>query len=118
MLRAVDILYRTSENLGTMLDVYLNQQNLNLQNDFLNLIKMVMYLLISTIRVVDATEKRHSEQSKSAGRKAKKSIDETSILFAQYHPRRYDVLIEICNIMLLPIEKLWTNSIVEENFVK
>lgn len=102
--RVVDILYLTAENLGDMLDAYLKQETLDRQNAFLNLIKMVMYLLVTTIRVVDKF--------------VKDNLKEQVLYLATYEAKRYDVLVLVCNIMGMPIEKLWEMSAIEENFVK
>lgn len=118
LIRAVDLLYRTTENLGTMLDTYLMKNKLDRQMDYLNLIKMLMYLLVSTIRAVDLFVKKNAMPAKS-GRKNKKNSDDHSLSeFDRYEAKRFDVLIQICNIMQMPIDKLWQISIAEENFVK
>lgn len=119
LVRAVDSLYRTTEDLGRMLDAYLKQETLDRQNDFLNLTKMAMYLLVSTVRAVDVFVKNNLAQLNAApGRKKQKSTDDQLPHFASYENKRYDVLIQVCNIMQLPIEKLWNMSIVDEDFVK
>ncbi|XP_055296680.1 condensin complex subunit 1-like [Sitodiplosis mosellana] len=114
--QTVDLLYRTTEKLGAMLDSYLKQDQLDRQMDFLNLTKMVMYLLVSTIRAVDLFVKNNSIQAKS-GRKNKKNTNDSMPAFVRYEEKRYDVLIQICNIMQMSIDKLWPISIAEENFV-
>lgn len=119
LVRAVDILYRTTENLGGMLDAYLKQENLDRQNEFLNLTKMAMYLLVTTVKEVDVFVKNYMTQSNAqAGRKSKKNQDDQLPHFASYDSKRHEVLILVCNIMQLPIEKLWNMSIVDEDFVK
>lgn len=115
--RAIDILYRTAENLGQLLDAYLTQNTFDRQNDFLNLIKMVMYLLVSSVRAVDTFMKKIIQES-SGGRKNKKNTNEQASYCASYEEKRYDVLIQVCNIMQLPIEKLWNMSTIDEDFVK
>lgn len=118
LIRAVDILYRTAETLGTMLDAYLKQDTLDRQNDFLNLTKMVMYLLITTIRAVDAFVMQNNLTPSKTGRKNKKNTDDVLPHSISYEGKRYDTLIQICNIMQLPIDKLWHLSIIEDDFVK
>lgn len=89
--------------------------------DYLNLIKMVMYLLVSTIRAVDlfVINGKNNSTSAKGGRKNKKNSNDHSLSeFDRYEAKRYDVLIQICNIMQMPIDKLWQISIAEENFVK
>lgn len=119
LVRAIDILYRTTENLGQMLDAYLKQESLDRQNDFLNLTKMVMYLMVSTVKEIDTVVKNYMAQSNAtAGRKKQKNTDDQLPQYASYDQKRHEVLIQVCNIMQLPIEKLWNMSIVEEDFVK
>lgn len=119
LVRAIDILYRTTEKLGQMLDAYLKQETLDRQNDFLNLTKMVMYLMVSTVKEIDTVVKNYMAQSSAAaGRKNKKNTDDQLPYYASYDTKRHEVLVQVCNIMQLPIEKLWNMSIVEEDFVK
>lgn len=119
LLRAIEILYKTGENLGELLDGYLKQGNLDRQHDFVNLLKMVMYLLVGTVRAVDAFVKENSVQNVGTGRKKnKQSTDDQLPHFASYEIKRYDVLVLLCHIMELPIEKVFENSTIEESFVK
>lgn len=115
--RAIEILYRTAENLGHLLDKYLKQDTLDRQNDFLNLIKMVMYLLVSSVRAIDTFIKKNLHES-AGGRKNKRNSNEQASYCAGYDEKRYDVLIQVYNIMQLPIEKLWNMSTIDEDFVK
>lgn len=117
LVRAVDLLYRTTENLGQMLNNYLKQETLDRQTDFLNLTKMVIYLLVTTVRAVDVFVKNNLTQA-NAGRKNKKSVDDSLPHYISYETKRFDVLVQVCNFMQLPIEKLWNMSIVDEDFVK
>lgn len=119
LVRAIDILYRTTENLGQMLDAYLKQETLDRQNDFLNLTKMVMYLLVSTVKAIDIFVKNNFTQANVAsGRKNKKSNDDQLPHYASYENKRHEVLVQVCNIMSIPIEKLWNMSMIDEDFVK
>lgn len=115
-LRAIDILYQTAESMGHLLTAYLNQDTLDRQNDFLNLTKMVMYLLVSSVRAIDSFIKRTSQES-PGGRKNKKNTEQSAYL-TSYETKRYNMLIQVCNIMQLPIEKLWNRSTIDEDFVK
>ncbi|XP_031627006.1 condensin complex subunit 1-like [Contarinia nasturtii] len=122
LIRAVDILYNTMERLGQWLNDYFklpasSQESSDEQKDYLNLTKMVMYLLVSTLKVTDKCQKDQTTPPKSTGRKKKKNLDESQPYFITYEKKRYEVLIQICNIMQMPIEKLWNMLIVEENFV-
>lgn len=116
--QAIEILYRTAENLGHLLQPYLNQENLDRQIDYLNLVKMVIYLLVGTIRACDAHIKDTTPQVNAVGRKNKKTNDDQFPYMASYDLKRYEVLVQICNFMDWKIEKLWNLSIAEEEFVK
>lgn len=116
-MRALDMLYRTTEKVGKMLDTYLHQDTLDRQNDFLNLIKMVMYLVITSVRAIDTFMKKNCQEPTGGRKNKKNSVDQTAF-GAAYEVKRYEVLMQVCNIMQLPIEKLWNMSIVEEDFVK
>lgn len=117
LLRAIDILYKTAENLGQLLDNYLKQQNFDRQHDFKNILKMVMYLLVGTVRAVDAFVKENAAQN-FGRKKAKQANDDQLPHFASYEIKRYDVLVLLCHIMELPIEKVFENATIEESFVK
>lgn len=116
LILAIDILYRTTDKLGELLDTYLKQETLDRQDDFLNLTKMVMYLLVSTIRAVDTFVKNNTPAK--SGRKSKKNADDLPPEFANYGDKRYSVLIQISNFIQMQIDKLWPMSIVEEDFIK
>lgn len=119
LLRAIEILYKTAENLGQLLSGYLEQENLDRQHDFVNLLKMVIYLLVSTVRVVDAFVKENASQNVGTGRKKSKQANDDQLPhFASYEIKRYDVLALLCHIMELPIERAFENSTIEEPFVK
>lgn len=120
LLRAIEILYKTADNLGQLLDGYLKQENLDRQHDFRNILKMVMYLLVGTVRAVDAFVKENAtSQNVGTGRKKNKQTNDDQLPhFATYEIKRYDVLVLLCNIMELPIEKTFENSTIEEAFVK
>lgn len=115
LLRAIDLLYRTTEKLGKMLDSYLNQQSLDRQSEYLNLTKMVMYLLVSTARAIDNSVKDASKSMANLARKNNKRNDDQAPN-ANWEPKRYDVLIQVYNFMQLPLEKLFPNAIIEEDF--
>lgn len=118
LIRAVDILYFTTENLGKLLNNYLKQETLDRQNDFLNLTKMVIYLLVANVRAIDVFVKNKSTPAQTGRKNKKSNINDSLPDLKVYQEKRYNVLIQICNIMQMPIDRLWPMSIVEEDFVK
>lgn len=116
--RSVHTLFRASEKMVQNLDAYFKQETMDRQKEFLNLIKMVMYLLVNAVRAVDGFVKQHSPQPIATGRKNKKNVDEQYSHFTSYENLRYLVLVQVHNVMQLPIETLWNMSIVDEDFIK
>lgn len=116
LMRAVDILYSTTTKFGTQLDNYLKQKELNRQSSFLNLTKMILYLLTSTVRAIDIVVKNEANDGPGNKKSNKKQSDRTNIY--DWNEKRYQVLRQIFNVMYLPLEKLWNESIAEEEFVK
>lgn len=120
LVRAIEILYRTTEKLGQMLQAYLKQESLDQQSDYLNLVKMVMYLLVGTVRAIDVFVKNNHSAQNATGRggKNKKNVDENTSHYATYEAKRFEVLVQVCNFMDWQFEKLFNLSIAEENFIK
>lgn len=117
--RAIEILYRTTDKLGQMLHDYLKQETLDRQSDYLNLVKMVMYLLVTTVRAIDIYVKNNlNAQMPTARGKNKRTVDDNYSHYATYDAKRLEVLVMVCNFMELQFERLWNLSIAEENFIK
>lgn len=119
LVRAVDILHNTTQKYGVMVDAYLKQAELTQQSSYLNLTKMVLYLLVSTVRAIDIFIR--NEMNDAMSNKQKSGKKPTSELLANnvdWDDKRYAVLVQVFNIMQLRLEKLWNMSIAEEEFVK
>lgn len=117
MFRAVEILINTAEKMGEMLNTYLGRNELNEQNKYLNITKMVTYLLLKTVHAID--EELYADGgtvTAATGKKGKKStIDATPQQL--WEPKRYQVQSSIFHLMEKPLEKLWNLSIADESFV-
>lgn len=119
LVKAIEILYRTTDKLGQMLHGYLRQETLDRQSDYLNLVKMVMYLLVGTVRAIDVYVKNNlSTPAATARGKNKKNVDDNYSHYATYDAKRLEVLVQVCNFMDWQFERLWNLSIAEENFIK
>lgn len=119
LIRAVDILHNTTQKYGVMVDAYLKQTELNQQSSYLNLTKMVLYLLVSTVRAIDifirnATNDAASNKQKSGKKAAAEIVGNNT----DWDDKRYAILVQVFNIMQLKLERLWNLSIAEEEFVK
>lgn len=100
------------DKLGQLLAVYLQTANASDRNAHLNLTKMILFLSIGLIKSIDSITNDGS--SKKVGQKNRQS----DLNVAEWDDRRYKSLVQIYNILQLPLEKLWNQSIAEENFVK
>lgn len=116
LIRAIDILYNTGEKYGQMIGDYLKKTELNEPTSYLNLTKMVMYLLVSTVRAIDVAAK--NDTNETGAKKGKKTSVADAIPKPNWDGKRYQVLVQIFNIMQMPLEKLWNMLIVEEEFIK
>lgn len=115
LFRAVEMLINTAEKLGEMLNVYLLKSELNEQNKYLNITKMVMWSLVAAVRAIDAAFTGDGGAD-TGGKKGKKStIDATPQQL--WDPKRYQVQSTIFHLMEKSLEKLWNLSIADESFV-
>lgn len=112
LLRIIDVMYNTTKKYGEMITAYLNRNELNRQVQYMNLTKMVMYLMTSLVREVD---KWVVNDNSTAAKKGKKQNE--SGPYQMWDERRFEALKQIFNIIQLPLEKLWSTSIAEESFV-
>lgn len=113
LFRAVEILINTADKLGEMLNSYLARTELNEQNKYLNITKMVMWSLVAAVKAIDAAL---NVDGGADGKKGKKStIDATPLQL--WEPKRYQVQSAIFHLMEKPLEKLWNLSIADESFV-
>lgn len=115
LMRAMEILQNTARKFGEVLDNYLKQRELVQLSKYLNLTKMLMYLMTSLVRAIDGVVKDTTNEPNQK-KTSKKQSDRADVY--DWNDRRYKVLTLILNLMQLPLEKLWTVSIAEEEFVK
>lgn len=114
-MRALDMLCETADRSGRALDEYFKQKELDKQMPYLNLVKMLLYLMVSTVRAADAVIKEESNDAMGTKRAAKKQTERSHDL--AYDDRRYDTLQAIFHMLELPLERLWTMAIAEEDFI-
>lgn len=115
LIRGVDLLFSTIDKLGQLLTTFLQKNEEAERNSYLNLVKMVLYLKIELIDVID---KRIEKDDPVAVKKTNKKTSSGSDMNYEWDDKRYRSITQIYNIVQLPIEKLWHTSIPEENFVK
>lgn len=113
--RASDQIFETTDKLGRILTTFFQQNNVAERDSHLNLTKMVLFLNIGFARAIDVV--RNDGQTDGLQKKTKKAAGNDIDLY-KFDERKYKFLLQIHNIMQLPLEKLWSLCIAEEDFVK
>lgn len=116
LLRGSDLIYVTLDKFGQMLSVYLQTNNTSDRNAHLNLTKMILFLSIQLIKSIDTIKDENA--SKKNVQKNRQSSSSSDINLADSVDKRFRALVQIYNIIQLPLEKLWNESIAEETFVE
>lgn len=115
LIRGSDLIYLTIDKLGKILTTFLQSNEPADKDSYLNLIKMLFFLNVGFVGVIDKELLASSEST--GGRKNNKKLN-SEFDVHDWENRRYKILIQIYNVMQLPIEKLWNQCIAEEEFVK
>lgn len=116
MLRACDLLYVTIDKFGQKLSTYLQGTELTQQNSYLNLMKMTMFLIIGMVKCIDHANGDEVAAAAVSKKSGKRQLQDMGY---EWDSKRYSILVQIFNFMSqLPLEKLWSESIAEEDFVK
>ncbi len=114
-IRGIDLLFNTIDKLGEALTIFLQKNEEAERNKFLNLVKMTLFLKIELIKAFDKCLEKNDEIGvKKTGKKSSSGNE----LNFEWDDKRYRSLVQIYNLVQLPIENLWHTSIPEENFVK
>lgn len=111
--RGCDLVYLTADKLGNLLATYLQSNNNADRNSHLNLTKMVLFLSVGLVKCMDNVTGEDSGSKKTTQKNRQSDMDTT-----EWNERRYKTLVQIYNVIQLPLEKLWSESIAEEAFVK
>jgi condensin complex subunit 1 len=114
ILRTVDLLYKALDQLGKELaEVLTESTNLTDANrsHFLNALKMLLYAQITLIKKIDKVIFVYGD-AKGKNRKAPEDLD-----LVQYEDKRYKTLLQLFNIISLPLQNLWQPPVAEETFV-
>lgn len=114
--RAIDLLYKAIDQLGMDLADFLPNNNVTTdeRNTKLNTLKMLTYAQVTLIKKIDQELFPTSEAAK-VGR-AKKNAPEDMEL-SLWDEKRYKALVQLFNLVALPLENLWQPPVAEENFV-
>lgn len=115
--RASDQIFDTADKLGRLLTAFFQQNNTAERDSHLNLTKMVLFLNIGFARAIDVV--MNDGQTDILQKKnTKKALGNNENDLYKFDERKYKILAQVHNIMQLQLEKLWSLSIAEEDFVK
>ncbi|CRK91778.1 CLUMA_CG005410, isoform A [Clunio marinus] len=110
--RAMDLLYKSVDALGKVLAEFLQQSNSSVKerHGMLNALKMLIYSQVTLVKFVD------KEVITNDGKKSKKQSPE-DLTQGKWEEMRYSALLQLFNILQLPLGGLWDPPIAEEPFV-
>lgn len=116
LFRSIDLLFNTIDKLGQSLTTFLQKNEEAERNSYLNLVKMVLFLKVDLIKIID--EKIQNADSGIGVKRMNKKGSGGNEMNYEWDDKRYRSITQIYNLVQLPIEALWHTSIPEENFVK
>ncbi|XP_055905047.1 condensin complex subunit 1 [Eupeodes corollae] len=115
LMRTFDLLFVTADKMGQKLSQFLATTDAVPgapdRNAYLNLIKMTMYLFVNTVKAIDQVIVQAGNMKK--GKKNGPDLES----HPDWEQKRYKFLVQIFNLMQLPLERLWNPPIPEEAFV-
>lgn len=122
LLKLFDNLYDIVDNAGKLMVNFwktVSEPTESQRNRHLNLVKMCTFLIINTvdtinnrINVDDSTDTAFPKKNKN---KLNKSLD---VDLPKWNRKREEFLIQLQNILKLPLEKLWDPPVAEDTFIK
>uniref|UniRef100_A0A182PMX8 Condensin complex subunit 1 n=1 Tax=Anopheles epiroticus TaxID=199890 RepID=A0A182PMX8_9DIPT len=117
LLRAYDQLYGAVDKLGSSMAELLSQKETDAteRQSALNAVKMLAFLVNGMVKVIDAHVNAASE--KITSKKGKKQSANEQLEALDWDSKRYQCIVQLYNLMQLPLEKLWDPPVCEESFV-
>lgn len=91
------------------------------RQDYLNLVKMTLFLQMNIVRKVESILQAHKKETfttKKRGRASTAINNESYDVVEAWKEKRRKFLIQLYNIMQFPLERLWSPPLVEEDFVR
>ncbi|XP_053670152.1 condensin complex subunit 1 [Anopheles nili] len=116
LLKAYDQLYGAIDKLGNALADLLSRKEINAADRLsgLNAVKMVVFLMNGMVKAIDAHVTSSIE--KMAIKKGRKQTNE-QVEALDWDSKRYQCIVQLYNLMHLPLEKLWDPPVCDESFV-
>uniref|UniRef100_A0A182MHJ2 Condensin complex subunit 1 n=1 Tax=Anopheles culicifacies TaxID=139723 RepID=A0A182MHJ2_9DIPT len=117
LLRAYDQLYDAFDKLGSKMADLLSRKELDAtdRQSALNALKMLAFLVNGMVKAIDAHINAANE--KVTTKKNKKQLVNEQVEALDWDNKRYQCIVQLYNLMQLPLEKLWDPPVCEETFV-
>ncbi|XP_050089414.1 condensin complex subunit 1 isoform X2 [Anopheles aquasalis] len=115
LIRAYDLLYGAIDNLGNSLAEVLSQKDIDQADRLpcLNAVKMLAFLMNGTVKAIDAHINSNNDKMPKKGKKQMNDNGEA----LGWDEKRYPCIVQMYNLLQLPLEKLWDPPVCEESFV-
>lgn len=118
LLRAYDQLYGAIDKLGSTMADLLSRKEIDTtdRQSALNAVKMLAFLVNGLVKAIDAHVNAASE--KLTTKKSKKQTANEQLEALDWDNKRYQCVVQLYNLLQLPLEKLWDPPVCEESFVE
>uniref|UniRef100_A0A182NKW6 Condensin complex subunit 1 n=1 Tax=Anopheles dirus TaxID=7168 RepID=A0A182NKW6_9DIPT len=118
LLRAYDQLYGALDRQGNTMAGLLSRKELDVTERLsaLNAIKMLAYLMNGMVKTIDGHVNAANEKA-IVPKKGKKQTSNEQAEALDWDSKRYQCIVQLYNLMQLPLEKLWDPPVCEESFV-
>ncbi|XP_052888716.1 condensin complex subunit 1 isoform X2 [Anopheles moucheti] len=117
LLRAYEQLYDAFDKLGCKMADLLSQKEMDTtdRQSALNALKMVAFLVNGMVKAIDSHVNTANE--KVIAKRNKKQLVNEQVEALDWDNKRYQCIVQLYNLMQLPLEKLWEPPVCEESFV-
>ncbi|SPP79048.1 condensin complex subunit 1 [Drosophila guanche] len=120
LMRAFDLLYVTVDKLRTGLSETLGSKeppSNQTRNSHLNLSKMTLYLQVNLVKKIDTVLQRAMRDQQLNVQKKRGKQSETLEQYPDWDVKRGNFLVQLFNVLQLPLERLWSPPVAEEDFI-
>uniref|UniRef100_A0A4Y0API6 Condensin complex subunit 1 n=1 Tax=Anopheles funestus TaxID=62324 RepID=A0A4Y0API6_ANOFN len=117
LLRAYDQLYAAFDKLGSKMADLLSRKDMDAtdQQSALNALKMLAFLVNGMVKAIDSYINAANE--KVTTKRNKKQLVNEQVEALDWDNKRNQCIVQLFNVMQLPLEKLWEPPVCEESFV-
>ncbi|XP_017151506.1 condensin complex subunit 1 [Drosophila miranda] len=118
LMRSFDLLYMTVEMLGESLKkIFADKEPPTNRIRHLNLTKMTFYLQVNVVKKIDSVAQSARRDQQMNLQKKRGKQPEALDQYPDWDEKRGQFLVQLFNILQLPLERLWAPPIAEEDFI-